>query len=217
MGERVARHVAAVAPSVNPDPRPIHVRLLFQPAHAVLDIAQFELTEILVHRPHRFAAFAARRPVVADPDDDPVLRQELVIHVLRTAPRVAHLLRVRTAVRELIDRVPARWVEAGRLDHHGFHHEAVARLHLEKLRCGQLVIVECPSRLRVDDARLGAVRSMQCDPIGVGRIAPRIQVERRGRIEARFMGARIGRNLLKSGAVELHAKDVAIARAPLRS
>src|SRR4029077_8579482 len=82
VGHRVAGDVAAVTPAVESDPRAIDVGLLFQPRHAVLDVPQFALAEVPVHGPDRLAPFAAGRSVVANPDDDALLREELVIHVL---------------------------------------------------------------------------------------------------------------------------------------
>ena len=134
MRQRVARHEPAVAPPVNADARTVDPQLLLQPPEAVFDVAQLELAKALEDRPRRLDALAARRPVVADPDDDAFLREELVIQVVRAAPGVAHERRVRAPVRELIHGIPARRVEVGRLDHHGLHDEAVPCFHLDELR-----------------------------------------------------------------------------------
>src|SRR5207247_10656328 len=80
--QRIARHVAAVAPAVNADARPVHVRLLLEPRQSIFDITQLQLAEIAIDLPCRYCALAARGPVIANPDDDAFLREELVIHSL---------------------------------------------------------------------------------------------------------------------------------------
>src|SRR5262245_33693006 len=107
MRQRIARHKAAVAPSVDADSRTIDARLSFQPRQAVFNILELQRAEIPVKRPDRFGSLAACRAVVADPDDDAFLREALVIHPLGAAPRISHRLRMRSAVGELIHGITA--------------------------------------------------------------------------------------------------------------
>src|SRR5215213_67320 len=98
MRQRVARHKTTITPTPNPDSRSIDVRLTLQPAHTIFDITQFQLTEILVYGPRRLETFAARRAIVANPDDVTLLRQQLVPHISRRAPNVSYLRRVWSTV-----------------------------------------------------------------------------------------------------------------------
>ena len=82
----------------------------------------------------------------------PLLREQLVIQKVRAAPRVDDLLRMRPRIRELIDRIPPSGVEVRRLDHHRFHDEPVARLHLHQLGRRQPVLLQRRNSVRVDDA-----------------------------------------------------------------
>ena len=85
-------------------------------------------------------ALAARGPVVADPDDDAVLRQHLLVKVFRVSPAVHHGLAVRPAVHVLIDRILLGRIEVRRLDDHRLHFEAIAGGDCEEFRRGQAEI-----------------------------------------------------------------------------
>jgi hypothetical protein len=55
---------------------------------------------------------------------------------------------VRPAIGELVDRIPSGGIEAGRLDHHRFHDEAVARFHLKESGRGDAVLLQVGDSIR---------------------------------------------------------------------
>ena len=187
----------------------------FSQASAVLDVAQLALAEVLVERPRRLDALPARRPVVADPDDDAVLGEELVIHVLRAAPRVVHHRRVRPAVGELVDRIAARRIEVGRLDHLGFHHEAVPRLHLQELGLRQAEVGERRHLVLIDRSHLAAVALVEPHLGRRRRVAPCVDVVAEIRAERGRVRAVGLRQALQEAAVEPDSVHVAADRAAL--
>ena len=111
---------------------------------AVFDVLQLERAEVLVQRPGRLHALAAGGAVVADPHDDAALGEQLVIQEVRAAPRIDDLLEMRPCVGELIDRIPPSRIEVRRLDHHRFHDEPVAGLHLHQLRLSRARALSAP-------------------------------------------------------------------------
>ena len=129
---------------------------------------------------------------------------------VRAAPRVAHLLRVRAGVGVLVDRILLRRIEVGRLDHHRFHDEAVARLHLHELRlrrCADRASAAPRSRRR----RERACRRRDSSDVdgGVATSRERVEIRRHRRIEVRVVLARRLGQPLQAAAVEVEAIEVA--------
>src|SRR5687767_9778289 len=79
--QRIAGHEPAITPTPNTDPRTIDVRPRLQPGHAVFEITQLELAEVLVNGQRGFETFSARGTIVADPNDVSLLREQLMPHV----------------------------------------------------------------------------------------------------------------------------------------
>src|SRR5688572_5575662 len=68
VGQRIAGHVATIAPSPDTNTRPVNVRLRLQPGDAVFEITQFQFAKVLVDGPLRFGPFAAGSAIVENPD-----------------------------------------------------------------------------------------------------------------------------------------------------
>ena len=128
---------------------------------------------------------------------------------------VAHLLAVRTAVGELIDGITLRRIEVGRLDHHRFHDEAVARLHLDELRLREPVLGERVDPVLVEHAHVAAVGPMEPDLRRRRDVAPPVDEEAEARAEIGAVRARRLRQPLEAAAVDPDAVHVAADRAPL--
>src|SRR5215831_19565432 len=96
---------------------------------------------------------------------------------------------MRTTVRELVDGILSTRIEIRRPDHHRFHDEAVARVHLQKLWRRELVLRERVDDVRVNDSELTAVGAMETDLWRGHDRAPPIEVVGEVRTELRVMRA----------------------------
>src|SRR5262249_49387176 len=160
------------APAPQAYSRTIDVRLALQPSYAILEVSQLQLAKVLVDRPRGFDPFAARGPVVADPDDVTSLGKHLVPYVDVSPPCVADLRSVRSAVGVCHHRILFGRIEVRRLDHYCIHFEPVAGVHLEKLGGSKLVLSERRPRLMCHplDVPPGAADQYfaRCSQIAVG-------------------------------------------------
>src|SRR5260221_12072849 len=86
--QRVTRHKSAIAPPPETYARTINIGLLLEPRKSILQIAQLQLTEILIERPGGAHALVTGRAVVADPDDIALLCQHLMPKVTGAAPGI---------------------------------------------------------------------------------------------------------------------------------
>src|SRR6185369_12363157 len=170
----IARHETTVAPSPNPNARAIDVRLALQPRHTIFEISQLELTEVFVDGPRRIHTFAARRAVIANPDDVTLLGQQLMEHVRLRTPAVSDLRRVWSTVSETHHRILLPRVEVRRLDHHRFHRKAVARLDLQQLRRSELVLLQGVDFVLDDHAHEFSRRVVQANLRGRVDVTPNV-------------------------------------------
>ena len=82
------------------------------------------------------------------------------MYVVR-APTVSHLRRVWSTVSETHHRILLARIEVGRLDHHRFHHKAVARLYLQQLSVAEFVLLERVDFVLGDHAHEFSARVVQ--------------------------------------------------------
>ena len=190
VGQRVAGHETAVAPTPNANATAVNIGLALEPGDSIFEIAQFELTEVFVDRPRRFFTLAAGSAIVTNPDDVALLRQRLVKQIRGTTPGISDLRRVRPTIGERHHRILLLGIEVGRLDHHRFHYKAVARFHLQQFRLPKSVLPERLDFVLFDDAHQLAVGVVQTRLRRRVHITPEIYEEIVCRTENESMRAR---------------------------
>src|SRR5712691_12287451 len=75
-------------------------------------------------------------------------------HVSDATPAVSYLGRMRAAVCEFQHGILLPWIEVRRLDHHGLHNKAIARLHLQQIGLSQLILLQRIDPILFNDPRL---------------------------------------------------------------